>query len=140
LRKHLEDFKSRYSYQLAWLRLFYLYGPGQSKNSLYSSLTDAIQRGDSEFDMSGGEQIRDFMPIQEAARIIVDIALSPIDVGIVNVCSGSPTTVRSLAEAWIAERHSTITMNLGRMPYSEIEPMSFWGSRKKLDAVMEASS
>jgi len=139
LRRHLEKFKSRYPYQLAWLRLFYLYGPGQSKNSLYSSLMDAIQRGDSEFDMSGGEQIRDFMPIQEAARTIVDLALSPIDAGVVNVCSGSPTTVRKLVEAWIAERHSSITMNLGRMPYSEIEPMSFWGSRKKLDAVLGAS-
>jgi Nucleoside-diphosphate-sugar epimerases len=122
LRKHLEDFKSMHPYQLAWLRLFYLYGPGQSKNSLYSLLTAAINRGDAEFDMSGGEQVRDFLPIQEAARIISDIALSPIDVDIVNVCSGKPTTVRKLVEAWIAERHSSITMNLGRMPYSEIEP------------------
>ncbi|OOG59661.1 NAD(P)-dependent oxidoreductase [Rhodanobacter sp. C03] len=138
LRKHLEELNSTCPYQLAWLRLFYLYGPGQSKNSLYSLLTTAIQRGDTEFDMSGGEQVRDFLPIQEAARIVCDIALSPIDVGVVNVCSGTPTTVRELVEAWIVERHSSITMNLGRIPYSEIEPMSFWGTRGKLDAILEA--
>ena len=138
LRKHLEELKSRYPFQFAWLRLFYLYGSGQSKNSLYSLLAAAIHRGDAEFDMSGGEQVRDFLPIQEAARIVCDIALSPIDVGIVNVCSGTPATVRELVEAWIVERHSSITMNLGRIPYSEIEPMSFWGNRDKLDAVLGA--
>jgi dTDP-6-deoxy-L-talose 4-dehydrogenase (NAD+) len=138
LRKNLEDLRRQYNFQLTWLRLFYLYGPGQSKNSLYSLLMAAMQRGDAEFDMSGGEQVRDFLPIQDAARIIVDLALSPADVGIVNVCSGVPTTVRELVAAWIAERNSNITMNLGRIPYSEIEPMSFWGNRAKLNKVLGA--
>jgi len=140
LRKHLEGWKSIYPFHLAWLRLFYLYGSGQSKNSLYSLLTNAIQRGDAEFDMSGGEQVRDFLPIHEGAQIIVDIALSPIDVGIVNVCSGKPTTVRELVGTWITERHSGITMNLGRLPYSEIEPMSFWGNRSRLDSILGQTS
>lgn len=139
LRKHLEDWKSIYPFHLAWLRLFYLYGSGQSKNSLYSLLTNAIQRGDTEFDMSGGEQVRDFLPIQEAARIIVNLSLSSVDVGIVNVCSGIPISVRELVEEWTEKRKSSIRMNLGRVPYSEIEPMSFWGSREKLNAVLRAS-
>jgi nucleoside-diphosphate-sugar epimerase len=138
LREHLEDVKSTYPFHLAWLRLFYLYGSGQSKNSLYSLLTAAIQRGDAEFDMSGGEQVRDFLPIQEAARIIVDVSLSSTDVGVVNVCSGIPITVRELVEKWITKGKSSIKMNLGRVPYSEIEPMSFWGSREKLNAVLRA--
>jgi nucleoside-diphosphate-sugar epimerase len=138
LRKHLEELKSRHPFQFVWLRLFYLYGSGQSKNSLYSLLTAAIDRGDAEFDMSGGEQVRDYLPIQEAARIIGEIALSSIDAGILNVCSGIPTTVRELTQAWIAARQSSIALNFGRIPYSEIEPMSFWGNRGKLDTVMEA--
>ena len=136
LREQLEDLKSMCPFQLAWLRLFYLYGPGQSRNSLYSLLTNAILQGDAEFDMSGGEQIRDFLPIQEAARIIVDLALPPSDMGIVNVCSGTPITVRDLVGTWITEKHSSITMNLGRLPYSDIEPMSFWGNRSKLDFIL----
>jgi dTDP-6-deoxy-L-talose 4-dehydrogenase (NAD+) len=130
--------KSELHFQLAWLRLFYLYGPGQSKNSLYSSLIEAILRGDAEFDMSGGEQVRDFMPIQAAACTLVDIALIPVDVGTVNICSGMPTTVRALVQTWINERNSSIKMHLGRIPYSDIEPMSFWGSREKLDAILRA--
>jgi len=138
LRLHLEDWRSKTPFQLAWLRLFYLYGTGQSKNSLYSLLTDAIRRGDTGFDMSGGEQVRDFLPIQAAAHIITDIALLPIDVGVVNVCSGVPITVREITEMWIREKNSSITMNLGRLPYPEIEPVSFWGSTYKLRRILGA--
>lgn len=137
LHRHLQESQFRHSTQLGWLRLFYLYGPGQSKSSLYASLTEAIMQGDSEFDMSGGEQVRDFISIQEAARIITDIALLPNDVGVVNVCSGKPKTVRELVETWTNEMHSRITLNLGRLPYSQIEPMSFWGDRSKLDSLLE---
>lgn len=133
LRRHLENLKMSYPFQLAWLRLFYLYGPGQAKTSLYSLLTNAIRRRDSAFDMSGGEQVRDFMSIRDAARDIVNISLLPIDAGVVNVCSGVPTTVRKLTQRWISEMNSSISVNLGRIPYSEIEPMSFWGDRSKLD-------
>lgn len=136
LRRHLEEHKANRPFQLAWLRLFYLYGPDQSKTSLYSLLTSAIRRCDSEFDMSGGDQIRDFMPIQDAARDIVNISLLPTEAGVVNVCSGVPTTVRELAQRWINEMNSSISMNLGRIPYSEIEPMSFWGDRSKLDLLL----
>lgn len=137
LQRHLQESQFRHSTQLGWLRLFYLYGPGQSRSSLYASLIEAIMRDDPEFDMSGGEQVRDFMPIQEAARIITDITLLPNDVGVVNVCSGKPRTVRELVETWINEMHSGITLNLGRLPYSKIEPMSFWGDRSKLNSLLE---
>lgn len=139
LRQYLEEQRSLHPFQLMWLRLFYLYGQGQSKNSLYSLLNDAIRRNDAAFDMSGGEQIRDFLPIKEVARIIADIALISVDAGIVNVCSGKPMTVRDIVKTWITENNSAIAMNLGRIPYSEIEPMSLWGSREKLDSVLGAA-
>jgi nucleoside-diphosphate-sugar epimerase len=136
LLQHLQESRFRDSIQLGWLRLFYLFGAGQSKNSLYASLTAAVMRGDPTFEMSGGEQIRDFMPIQEAARIIVDITLMPTEVGVVNVCSGKPLTVREIAKMWTRGMSSEITLDFGRLPYSKIEPMSFWGDRSKLDSLL----
>jgi len=138
LRKQLEAIQSKHPFQLAWLRLFYLYGEAQSKSSLYSSLAAAMLRGDAKFDMSGGDQVRDFLPIQAAARVIADLALLPADIGIVNVCSGIPTTVREQVEEWIKGKNSKIRMNLGQMSYSEFEPMSFWGDRTKLDKLLGA--
>lgn len=136
LRRQLEEWRTECNFQLAWVRLFYLYGSGQAQNSLYSMLTGAIARGDTKFDMSGGEQVRDFLHIQKAAQAITDIGLLPTDVGTINVCSGIPTSVRQLVEGWINEKNSGITMNLGRLPYAAFEPMSFWGSRAKLHKLL----
>ncbi|NYE28079.1 dTDP-6-deoxy-L-talose 4-dehydrogenase (NAD+) [Rhodanobacter sp. K2T2] len=140
LHNHLKACKTNHAYQLSWLRLFYLFGPGQSKASLYSLLMNAIHRGDTDFDMSGGEQIRDFLPIEEAARAIVDLAMYPSEVGTVNVCSGKPTSVRKLVEEWIRASKSHINMKLGCIPYSDIEPMHFWGNCSKLNRILKNSS
>lgn len=136
LRKALFALRQEHEFDLAWLRLFYLYGEGQSEKSLYRALHAAIDRGDKTFDMSSGEQLRDFLPINEAARIIVEIALREDISGIFNVCSGRPTTVRQMVETWIVASRAKIKMNLGQIPYSPNEPMAFWGSRRKLDNVL----
>lgn len=139
LRRRLEALRQESDFELAWLRLFYLFGEGQSEKSLYTLFHEAIRHGDSTFDMSGGEQLRDFLPVEEAARLIVDIALLDGNTGIVNICSGAPITVRALVQHWINASGANIAMHLGRIPYSEIEPMAFWGDRGKLDALRRAS-
>jgi len=136
LRQKLFALHPQFDFELAWLRLFYLFGQGQSEKSLYSMLNAAIRRGDRTIDMSGGEQIRDFLPVREAARLIVEIALHQKARGIYNLCSGAPVTVRQLAKSWIDAAGSTISMNLGRVPYSPNEPMAFWGSRRRLDMLL----
>jgi len=136
LRKALFDLCAQYDLDLAWLRLFYLYGDGQSEKSIYHMLRAAIDRGAKTFDMSGGEQLRDFLPAHEAARLIVEIAQRKNVSGIFNVCSGKPIAVRDLVQSWIAASGAKITMNLGLLPYSPNEPMAFWGKREKLDAIV----
>lgn len=136
LRKALFDLCTQYDFDLAWLRLFYLYGDGQSEKSIYHMLRAAIDHGAKTFDMSGGEQLRDFLPAHEAARLIVEIAQRENVSGVFNVCSGKPIAVRDLVQSWIAASGAKITMNLGRLPYSPNEPMAFWGKREKLNAIV----
>jgi len=124
------------NFEFVWPRLFYLFGPGQSTNSIYSQLHAAIQRNDDSFAMSGGEQIRDYLPVTEAARLLVEVAIRAGDVGAVNLCSGIPVKLRDQVARWIAESGSSIRMDLGRLPYPEFEPMAFWGSRRKLDSIL----
>lgn len=123
-------------FEFAWPRLFYLFGPGQSANSIYSQLHAAIDRNDVSFAMSGGEQVRDYLPAAEAASLLVDIAIHSGDVGAINLCSGIPVKLVDQVARWITESGSSIRMELGRLPYPEFEPMSFWGSRRKLDQVL----
>jgi len=133
LRRQLEYLKNDQQFTLIWARLFYLYGEGQAKNSLLPQLRRAVERGDKVFNMSGGEQLRDYLPVTKVAKHLVTLALGNRDNGIVNVCSGKPISVRGLAECWIKENHCSIKLNLGYQPYTDYEPMAFWGKRQKLD-------
>jgi len=136
LRCQLEYLKNERLFRLAWARLFYLYGEGQSENSLLPQLKRAVDRGDAVFNMSGGEQLRDYLPVTDVARHLVSLALADRDVNVVNVCSGTPVSVRSLVEGWIRENVWSIVPHLGHYPYPDYEPMAFWGDSTKLHTLL----
>jgi dTDP-6-deoxy-L-talose 4-dehydrogenase (NAD+) len=138
LRRQLEYLKQVKPVNLTWARLFYLYGYGQAQTSLLPQLEKAVARGDRVFNMSGGDQLRDYMPVGEAARYLVCLALNGRDNGVVNVCSGIPVSVRKLVERWIGEHAWSIDLNLGHYPYPVYEPMAFWGEKEKLERCMQA--
>jgi dTDP-6-deoxy-L-talose 4-dehydrogenase (NAD+) len=139
LRSQLEYLKATHPFQHTWARLFYLYGEGQAENSLLPQLKQAAERGDPIFNMSGGEQLRDYLPITEVARHIVSLALADKAVGTVNICSGAPISVRNLVEGWIKENGWSIKPNLGHYPYPDYEPMAFWGDSHKLNSVLKSN-
>ena len=138
LRRQLEYIKDDQPFAITWARLFYLYGIGQAENSLFPQLKCAVERGDEVFNMSGGEQLRDYLPITEVAKSIVSFAMGNRDDGIVNICSGRPISVRKLVEDWITENDWSIKLNLGHYPYPNYEPMAFWGDRQKLDRCLDS--
>jgi nucleoside-diphosphate-sugar epimerase len=136
LRHQLEFLKVAHPFALTWARLFYLYGEDQAQTSLLPQLRQAVARGDKAFNMSGGEQLRDYLAVTEAAGYLVSLAIARRDAGPVNVCSGHPVSVRGLVEGWIRDRGWAIDLNLGHHPYPDYEPMAFWGERRKLDNIL----
>jgi nucleoside-diphosphate-sugar epimerase len=139
LRKWLEELQRIKPFDLTWARLFYLHGEGQAQGSLLPQLEAAIERGDATFNMSGGQQLRDYLPVAEAAQYLVALALNGRDNGVVNVCSGRPTSVQALVQSVVAKHDSPIQLNLGYFPYPDYEPMNFWGDRDKLDRLMDST-
>lgn len=137
LRRQLEFLRQHQQFNLTWARLFYLYGDGQPVHSLLPQLRAAVNRGDTSFNMSAGEQLRDYLPVACAAKYLVILALSGCNNGIVNICSGTPISVRKLVENWLAENNWNIDLNLGHYPYPSYEPMAFWGDRSKLDRCLQ---
>jgi dTDP-6-deoxy-L-talose 4-dehydrogenase (NAD+) len=136
LRRELEALRAAQPFALTWARLFYTYGPGQAAGSLLPQLAAAVARGDEHFNMSGGEQLRDYLAVEEVARLLVELALRRCDAGVVNVCSGKPVRIVDLVKAWLALHHWQIALNLGHYPYPDYEPMAFWGERSRLDALL----
>jgi nucleoside-diphosphate-sugar epimerase len=135
LRRQLEHLQQQNSFHLKWIRLFYMYGAGQNPNSLLSQLDRALEHGDALFNMSGGEQVRDYLPVEKVAEYIACIALQNEVGGIINCCSGIPVTVKSLVKNYLKEKKQTIALNLGYYPYADYEPMRFWGSTDRLNLI-----
>ena len=135
LRKFLEALQVIKPFELAWLRMFYLYGPGQNPNSLLAQLERAIDRGDAEFNMSAGDQMRDYLPVETAAGYIATIAESEGANGLFNCCSGTPITLRDFVQARLAEKGAKIKLNLGALPGRGYEPHAFWGDPAKLQGL-----
>ncbi len=133
LHRYLIILQQRENFSLVWLRYFYMYGEGQSKKALFSQLDSALSRGDSVFNMSGGDQLRDYLPVKEVARLTSILATQAQESCIFNICSGQPISIRNLVERRIEELGGGIKLNLGYYPYPEYEPMAFWGDRNKLD-------
>lgn len=137
LRKELERMQQDYNFTLKWVRLFYMYGRGQNPNSLLSQLEKALATGEKVFNMSGGEQIRDFMPVEEVASAIVSIAFQNKISGIINCCSGKPVKVMDFVRSYLREKSKDLTLNLGYYPYPDYEPMAFWGDNTKLKTIRD---
>jgi len=136
LRSFLEKLPYRFAFK--WVRLFYMYGKGQNPKSLFSQLEKALADHEQQFNMSGGEQVRDYLHIETVAAYLTRIALLPQTTGIVNCCSGQPVTVRKMVEDYLAVNHQHISLNLGYYPYPDYEPFRFWGDVSKLKTILQA--
>jgi nucleoside-diphosphate-sugar epimerase len=138
LRRELQQLQGELPFAMTWARLFYLHGEGQAATALLPQLRQAVATGKASFAMSGGEQLRDYLAVEEAADHLVALAAKRREHGVVNVCSGRPVSVRSLVEGWIAANEWPIGIDLGRYPYPAHEPMAFWGDSAKLVRCLQA--
>jgi nucleoside-diphosphate-sugar epimerase len=133
----LEKLKGEISFSLKWPRLFYTYGRGQSPKSLLPQLDAALANGDETFKMSGGEQVRDFMPVDKLASALVKIAKQDKVTGIINCCSGVPVRLNDFIRDYLQAKKKTITLEKGFYPYPDYEPMEFWGDTTKLNSILK---
>ena len=138
LRKFLEQLQKQINFDLKWIRLFYMYGEGQNHNSILSQLKSALKRKDKVFNISRGEQLRDYLPVEKVAEYIVKIAIQDKINGIINCCSGEPISIRKLVEKYLEKENKRIILNLGYYPYPDYEPMAFWGDVTKLKFLLNS--
>lgn len=137
LRIEIGRLQETYSFEFDWLRLFYMYGPGQNPKSILALLETQIEQGDSIFNMSGGEQVRDYLPVEKIAEIITNLALIETGCRVVNCCSGKPIKIVDLVTNFISQKNAKIELNLGHYPYPHYEPFEFWGNSNKLERLLK---
>jgi nucleoside-diphosphate-sugar epimerase len=117
--------------EFAWCRLFYLYGEGEDEGEdarrLVPYLRAQLKAGE-RAELSSGTQIRDFLDVREAGRMIAEAALGRVQ-GPVNICSAQPVTVRQLAERIADEYGRRDLLRFGARPDNLVDPPVVVGVR-----------
>jgi nucleoside-diphosphate-sugar epimerase len=113
--------------EFAWCRLFYLYGEGEDERRLVPFLRGKLKAGEPA-ELSSGTQIRDYLDVREAGRMIVQAALGSVQ-GPVNICSGTPVTVRQLAERIADEYGRRDLLHFGARADNPVDPPCVVGAR-----------
>lgn len=115
------------STEFVWCRLFYLYGQGEDARRLVPYLRAKLAAGEPA-ELTSGNQIRDFIDVAEAGRLIASAALGTA-VGPINICSGIPITVKQMAENIADEYGRRDLLEFGVRPDNLIDPPCVVGIR-----------
>lgn len=108
------------SVEFVWCRLFYLFGEGEDPRRLVPYLRSRLEKGEPA-ELTSGKQIRDFLDVSEAGRRISKVALGHQS-GAINVCSGTPVTVRQLAEQIADEYGRRDLLHFDARPDDLVDP------------------
>jgi nucleoside-diphosphate-sugar epimerase len=117
----LPEFSQITGMEIAWLRLFYLYGPGEDERRLVAGIITSLLR-DEVIKTTKGEQIKDFLHVEDSARAIWAVARSNLQ-GVINIGSGQPVTVKEIAYQLGNLLGKSSLIDLGALPYRPQEPM-----------------
>lgn len=131
--------------ETAHLRLFSVYGPGEDPRRLVTSVVRALVAG-RPLELTPGEQVRDFVYVDDVAEALLTAALAPeVDGLTVNVGTGVETTVRDLCLRIAGLTGGDDLLDFGARPYRPGERFHWraatehaqrtlgWRSRTSLD-------
>ena len=127
LHKSLRMLQNEINFHLIWARLFYMYGDGQNEKSIIPLFDKALEANDSIFNMSIGEQLFDYLPIERVADYLT--TLVGYKNGIFNISKGEPISLRRLLENRMKEKGKYINLNLGYYNYRKQDSIAIWGDK-----------
>lgn len=116
------------SLELVYLRIFSAFGEGQHPSNFWPALMAAAKSGE-DFEMTAGEQVRDYLPVEDVAKTFLNWSVSrEVSKGnpvVKNVGSGKPISMSEFAEHWWKKSSACGTLKIGALPYRPNEIMRF---------------
>lgn len=119
-----EGFAREHGHRVKLLRIFQVYGEGEPATRLWPSLRRAALAGE-DFPMSAGDQVRDFVPVEEvAAQFVKHLDFEDVVAGVPSthhVASGTSQTLLAFATTWWRHWGATGKLLPGKVPYRKNE-------------------
>ncbi len=120
LRRVAHAYAVREGIELAWGRPFFMYGPRENPARLVSSVVRSLLEG-KPVATSSGEQLRDFMHVEDVAGALVALLDSAV-VGDVNIGSGVGVTVGEVVDRIVQLLGRPELVRRGSLPMRPGEP------------------
>ena len=113
---------------LSYQRIFHAFGEGQPENRLWPSIKNAALEG-KDLELTPGEQIRDFIPVEKVAKRLIQAAVSIMKsentISVDNIGSGLPQSIAHFAKYWWNYWGAAGSLRQGAQPYRDNEVMRF---------------
>jgi dTDP-6-deoxy-L-talose 4-dehydrogenase (NAD+) len=95
---------------------------------------------DQEFLMGSGQQILDFIHVEQVANSLLMMLTGCTGVGVVNLGTGKPQTVAAFVKEQIGIFQSDLVPRLGRIPDRDFESVSFWSDNSRYNSIFKSSN
>lgn len=114
---------------ISYNRLFHVYGPGEASNRFWPSLREAAISG-KDFDMTFGEQIRDFTHVEDMANKLINeckvlYRSQILSFKTTNFGSNNIMSIKEFASKYWEKFEAKGRLNLGSIPYRDNEVMRY---------------
>lgn len=127
----IRSFSELYHKKFIILRLFNFYGEGMSSQFFLPQLIEKLTNGEN-FNMTMGEQIRDFIHIDDVLRAMLLATDINVYNEVFNVCNGTGISIRDLALKIKEILKSNSQINFGAIPYRKNEVWDMIGDNSRI--------
>lgn len=118
--------------RVVWARVFSLYGTPQGDEWFIPRLVSALANNQ-HFEMTLGEQLWNYLHVDDCARAILQLVENDSETGIVNVAHPESITLRNIADIISRNIPTSGRIKFGSLPYRPSEPMSLLPAIHKLN-------
>ncbi len=130
LHQYSSELSESAEFDVAWLRIFSSFGPGEANARLVPAALQAL-RTNNPLDVSDGSQVRDYLHVYDVAAACLAVLQSDVT-GAVNICSGRPVQVADVLLHLADLFNSHHLIRWGTRPRRPTDPPFIAGSNARL--------
>ena len=137
LRQLLLTYSQDKEVSIKWLRAYYITGDDCNNHSVFTKILQVANEGKKIFPFTKGTNQFDFIDIKELAeQISLSSIQNEVD-GIINVCSGEPTSLKDKVNAFVEEKGLNINFEYGKFPQRKYDSPVIYGDNTKILKILE---
>lgn len=120
-----------------WLRGYYIVGNSKYGSSIFSKITEAVNKGKEEFPFTYGQNQYDFIDYEDFCYQTASAVIQDEVLGIINICSGKPEKLADRVERFIKENNYKIKLQYGVFPDRPYDSKAVWGDSSKIEKIIK---